>query len=72
LFGLQGAVTFCAFGFDALGINRSIAFVLLRLCGLASFLLRPFDLAGSLDRTALGSARRSLCPPRCFFSPPKF
>jgi hypothetical protein len=33
---------------------------LLRLFGLTSFLFRPFDLAGSLDRPALGSAR-SLC-----------
>jgi hypothetical protein len=65
LFGLQRAVTYCAFGLGALSLNRSVAFGLLRPFGLTSFLFRPFDLAGGLDRTALGRARRSLRQPFC-------
>ena len=65
LFGLRRAFTFCAFGLGALGLNRSVAFGLLRPFGLTGFLFRPFDLAGSLDPTALGSARCSRCQPFC-------
>jgi hypothetical protein len=61
LFGLQRAFTFSAFGLGALGLNRSVAFGLLCTFSLTDFLLRSFDLAGGLDRTALGSA----CCPRC-------
>jgi hypothetical protein len=63
LFGLQRAFTFSAFGPGALGLNRSVAFGLLCTFSLTDFLLRSFDLAGSLDRTALGSACCSRCQP---------
>src|SRR5207248_5597291 len=45
----------------ALGLNRSVAFGLLCTFNL----LRSFDLAGSLDRTALGSAGCSRYQPFC-------
>ena len=41
LFGLRRAFTFCAFGLGALGLNRSVAFGLLRPFGLTGFLFRP-------------------------------
>jgi hypothetical protein len=65
LFGLQRAFTFCAFGLGALCLNHSVALGLLCTFGLTDFLLRSFDLAGSLDRTALGSACCSRCQPFC-------
>jgi hypothetical protein len=65
LFGLQRAFTFCAFDLCALGLNHSVALGLLCTFGLTDFLLRSFDLAGSLDRTALDSACCSRCQPFC-------
>src|SRR5271154_3128346 len=65
LFGLQRAFAFCAFGLGALGLNRGVAFRLLRAFRLAGILFRPFDLVGSLDRTTLGSARCSHRQPFC-------
>jgi hypothetical protein len=46
LFGLRRAFTFCAFGLGALGLNRSVAFGLLRPFGLTGFLFRPFRSRG--------------------------
>jgi hypothetical protein len=65
LFGLRRAFTFCAFGLGALGLNRSVAFGLVRSFDLTRLLFRPFDLAGSLDPTTLGSARCSRCQSFC-------
>jgi hypothetical protein len=48
LFGLQPAFTFCAFGFGALGFNRSVARGLLRPFG-----LRAFFSALSISRVVL-------------------
>jgi hypothetical protein len=57
LFGLQRAFTFSAFDLGALGLNRSVAFGLLGRFSLTGFLLRSFDLTGSL--VALRSAARA-------------
>ena len=54
LFGLQRLLALCAFGLDALGLNRRVARRLLRAFGLAGFLFSPFDIAASLDRAAFG------------------
>jgi hypothetical protein len=58
LFGLQGAVTYCAFGLDPLGLNRSITFGLLRPFGFAS-IFRPIDLA---EARSFASVLRSSAP----------
>jgi hypothetical protein len=49
----------------ALGLNRSVAFGPLCTFSLTDYLLRSFDLAGSLNRTALGSAGCSRYQPFC-------
>jgi len=46
LFDLRRAFTFCGFGLGALGLNRSVAFGLLRLFGRTGLSFPPFRSRG--------------------------